>query len=203
MNKTWGRAVAVLAVGTLMLAGCGGDDEPTTTPTPSGSTSTSASASPSSSGSSSTIASPSANPSSSSAADVPAAARARTEAGAIAFFEFFVSEVNRGQTSPGSVDLFTLSDKDCIACKKLQTSLQEYVDNGWSVKQAPVVVSNTALANAPTEDRVIVNFTYKQLPVAYYKNGTAEGKLKAVTTKNAAALRWVGGAWQVYDMEEL
>ncbi|WP_436002924.1 DUF6318 family protein [Knoellia sp. LjRoot47] len=193
--------MAVLAVGAVMLSGCTGDDEPTAAPTPSGSPpAPSPTVSPSSSGSAS--ASASGSPSS-SGAEVPAAAKARTEAGALAFLDFFVAEVNRGQTSPGSVDLSTLSDKDCIACKKLQGNLQEYVDNGWSVKQAPVVISNAALANAPNEERVIVNFTYKQLPVAYYKDGTEVGKLKATTTKNAAALRWGGAAWQIYDMEEL
>ncbi|GAA4118736.1 hypothetical protein GCM10022415_18080 [Knoellia locipacati] len=203
MNKTWGRAAAVLTVGALMLSGCGGDDEPTATPTPSGSASSSAPASPSSSGSGSTSPSATATPSSTAAADVPAAARARTEVGAIAFLTFFYDEVNRGQTAPGSVDLFTLSDKDCIACKKLQTSLQEFVDNGWSVKQGPVEISGAALANAATEERVIINFTFVQRPVDYYKSGASQGKLQAGTTKNAAALRWISGGWQMYDLEEL
>ncbi|HET8984553.1 MAG TPA: hypothetical protein VFN03_02230, partial [Trueperaceae bacterium] len=154
MNKTWGRAAVALSVAVLTLSGCGDDAEPSATPkpsssvTPSGSPSISASASPTASASGSASAS----------ANVPAAARARTEAGAIAFLTFFYNEVNRGQTAPGTVDLFAYSDKECIACKNLQGALQEYVDNGWSVKQAPVRITSPALANDASSDRVIINF---------------------------------------------
>ncbi|MEO7270229.1 MAG: DUF6318 family protein [Knoellia sp.] len=198
MNKTWGRTAAMLSIAALALAGCSDKDGPSATPTP---TASSSSASPSTSGS--TSPSPTASASPSTNASVPAAARARTEAGAIAFLNFFVDEVNRGQTAPGTVDLFSLSDKACIACKKLQTSLQDYVDNDWTVKQAPVQIHDPALANAATSERVIINFTYEQLPVDYYKNDASQGKLDATTTKNAAAIRWIDGAWEMYGMEEL
>ncbi|MFC7487216.1 DUF6318 family protein [Knoellia sp. CPCC 206453] len=198
MNKTWGRTAAMLSITALALAGCSDKDEPSTTPTP---TASSPSASPSGSGSPSS--SPTTSPSPSTNASVPTAARARTEAGAVAFLNFFVAEVNRGQTAPGTVDLFSISDKACIACKKLQTSLQDYVDNGWLVKQAPVQIHEPALANAATSERVIINFTYEQLPVDYYKDGSSQGKLDAAKTKNAAAIRWISGAWQMYGMEEL
>lgn len=198
MNKSFGRAAVALSVAALALAACSDKDEPSTTPTP---TASSSSATPSTSGSASPSATASASPS--TKASVPAAARARTEAGAIAFLNFFYDEVNRGQTKPGSVDLFAYSDKACIACKNLQGALQDFVDNGWSVKQQPVKLHNIALANEATADRVIINFTFEQLPVDYYKGGASQGKLEPATTKHAAALRWVSNAWQMYGMEEL
>lgn len=198
MNTSWGRAAVALSIAALTLGGCGDKDEPSTTPTP---TPSSSSASPSGSGSPSASATASASPSTNPS--VPAAAKERTEAGAIAFLKFFYDEVNRGQTDPGAVDLFDYSDKACIACKNLQGALQDFVDNGWSVKQKPVRLHDVALANQVTADRVIINFTFEQLPVDYYKGEVSQGKLDAATTKHAAAIRWVNNAWQMYGMEEL
>jgi len=207
VNKTWGRAVAVLAVGTLMLAGCGGDDEPTATPTPSGSASTSASASPSSSGSSSasTSPSPSATPSSSAAADVPAAARARTEAGAIAFLQFWFDEFSRGLVDPQNApDLFAISDKDCIGCKKSQDLINEYASGGWAVKQQGMRVVRAGLATGVDEPKVIINFTLEEISQPLYRNGKlTTNKVPAASVKKGAALKWVNGAWQAYDFENL
>ncbi|MDT0214015.1 DUF6318 family protein [Rothia sp. ARF10] len=188
-----------LAVVALGLTACGDKDEPTqsSSPTPTASASvSSSSASPSAS------ASPSGSASATAAAEVPAAARARTEAGAIAFLKFYFDEVNRGQLRPGTVDLAPLSEKDCIACKNLQGSLQEYVDNGWSVKQAPVRLLSPAVATDVAGEKVILNFTFEQLPVPYFKAGAEVGKLKAAKGKRAAAIRWIDGAWEMYGMEK-
>lgn len=201
---TWRRAAVALSIAALGLTGCGDDGEPESTPTPSASVTSSGSESPSASSSTgSATPTTSASGSPSANASVPAAARARTEAGAIAFLNFFYDEVNRGQTDPGSVNLFDYSDPGCIACKNLQGALQDFVDNGWSTRQKPVRLRSAGLANEVTADRVIINFTFEQLPVDYYKNGASAGKLDAATTKHAAAVRWTGGAWQMYDVEEL
>lgn len=198
MNTSWQRAAVTLAVVALGLTACGDEDDPTQSSSPTPTASASASAS-----SASPSASASPTGSATAAVDVPAAAKARTEAGALAFLDFYYDQVNKGQTAPGTVNLFAVSDAACIACKKLQGSLQEFVDNEWLVKQAPVRISDAALANSPSDDRVIINFTFTQLPVEYFKAGKSQGKLKAGTTKNAAAIRWISGAWEMYGMEQL
>lgn len=198
MPKTWQRTAVLLCAAAFGLTACGGGDEPaqSTSPTPTASPSPSPStASPS--------ASASASASATAAADVPAAAKARTEAGAIAFLNFYFDESNKGFVDPANApDLMALSDKDCIACKKIQQSIAEYAKGGWSLKEAPLNLRDEALATKVTADRVIINFTSVERAQTQYQNGKATSyKTKASTLKKAAALRWVNGAWQMFDVE--
>jgi len=197
---TWGRAAVVLTIAVLGLSACGDDDQPTQSsgPTPTASPS----ASPST-----TSPSASASPSSSTtpAADVPAAAKARTEAGALAFLDFYFDEISSGYVHPANApDLMAYSDKDCIACKKAQQSIDEYAKGGWSLKQAPLELRDEALATEVTADRVIINFTSVERAQTQYQNGKATTyKTKASTLKKGAALRWVNNTWQMYGIENI
>lgn len=197
MNKTWGRTAAMLSIA-LVLTACTDKDAPSTTPTPTASTATSSpSASPSAS------ASVSASPT--TTASVPAAARARTEAGALAFLNFWFDQFSSGLVDPkNAADLFAFSDKDCIGCKKSQDLIAEYARGGWSVKQSGMRVVEPDLATDVNADRVIINFTLEEMTQPLYQNGKlTTNKVPAASVKKGAALRWVNGAWQAYGFENL
>ncbi|WP_404380212.1 DUF6318 family protein [Knoellia locipacati] len=204
MNKSWGRAVVALSIAAVALSACGDEAEPSAAPTPSSSVTSSGSTSPSPSGSASPTASASAS-SSAPNASVPAAARARTEAGAIAFLNFYFGQINKGFLDPPNApELMAYADKDCIACRKTQESITEYARGGWSVKQSPLEVREAALATEVTADRVIINFTSVERAQTQYLRGTATTyKTKASTLKKGAALKWVDGTWQMFGMENL
>ncbi|MFC7490073.1 MULTISPECIES: DUF6318 family protein [unclassified Knoellia] len=208
MNKTWGRHAAVLCIAAFGLTGCGGDDKPTSSSTPTPTTSGSA-ASPSSSGSASgsgsASPSPSVSASPSATASVPAAAKARTEAGAIAFLNFYFDQAGKGLLEPRKApDLFAIADKDCIACKKTQDLFAEYAKGGWSMRQSGIRIENAALATEITAPSVLLNFTFVQTEQPLYQYGQKTShKISASNTKKGAALKWVNGAWQMYDIENL
>ncbi|GGB76039.1 hypothetical protein N798_13200 [Knoellia flava TL1] len=198
MNTSWQRAAATLAVIALGLTACGDEDEPTQSSSPTPTASASAT-------SSSPTPSASASPSSSAtaAANVPAAAKARTEAGAIAFLNFFFDQSNSGFLDPPNApNLMVFADEGCIACKRVQQSISEYAEGGWSLKQPPLDLRDEALATAVTADRVIINFTSAERAQTQYLNDKATTyKTRASTQKKAAALRWVSGEWQMFDIE--
>ncbi|KGN39550.1 DUF6318 family protein [Knoellia subterranea] len=200
MQTNYGRGAAVLSIAVLLLSGCGDKDEPTqsgsSTPTTSSST---ASGTPPTSASPSASASPSTNPS------IPAAARERTEAGAIAFLEFWFDEFSRGMVDPQNApDLFAISDKDCIGCKKSQDLITEYTKGGWSVKQPGMTVVEPALATDVKADRVIINFTLEEISQPLYQNGKlTKNKVPAASIKKGAALKWVNDSWQAFDFQNL
>lgn len=198
MNTSWQRAAVTLAVVALGLTACGDEDDPTQSSSPTPTASASASAS---SASPSATASPTG--SATAAADVPAAAKARTEAGAIAFLNFYFDQSNQGFIDPvNAPDLMTYSDTGCVACKKTQQSIDEYAKGGWSLKQAPLELRDEALATEVTADRVIINFTSVERAQTQYQNSKATSyTTKASTLKKAAALKWVNGAWQMFDVE--
>lgn len=200
MNKSWGRAAVALSIAALTLSACGDKDEPSTAPTP---TVSSSSASPSSSGSPS--ASTSASASSSANASVPAAARARTEEGAIAFLEFYFDQINQGYLDPKHApDLFAYADKECIACKKTEDFIASYAKDGWSVKQPALHIVEPTLAGDVAAPKVIINFTSEEVAQPLYKDGkSSTHKTKASSVKRAAALKWVKGEWQLFDLENL
>lgn len=202
MNTTWGRVAVALSIGALTLSGCSDDPEPSATPTPTASATSSVSASPSSSASASPTASPS---TSASAATVPAAARARTEAGAIAFLNFYFAEFNRALRDPKNApDLFAYADKDCISCRKSQDLVDEYAKGGWSVKQSGMRVLEPTLATGATAEKVIINFTLKEASQPLFQNGKqTSNKVPANSAKRAVALRWVNDGWQVFDLEAI
>lgn len=200
VNKTWGRAAVTLCVTALALTACSDKQEPTSTPSP---TTSSPSATSSGTGSPSPTGSASVSPSTS--ASVPAAARARTEAGAIAFLEFWFDEFSQGLVDPQNPpDLFAISDKDCIGCKKSQDLIAQYAQGGWSVKSSGLTVANPALATDVNADRVIINFTLDEISQPLYKNGKqTTNKVPAASVKKGAALKWVNGSWQAFDFEDL
>ncbi|MFW5472675.1 DUF6318 family protein [Knoellia sp. CPCC 206450] len=191
-----------LAVVALGLTACGDEDEPTQSASPTPTPTASASASPS-------APSPSASASPSgpatAAADVPAAAKARTEAGAIAFLKFYIDLSNRALLDPQNApNLFDYADKDCIACKKTQDLFSEYAKGGWTVKKSGIRVDNPALATDVTAPKVIVNFTFVEAEQPLYQKGKkTNSKIPAASAKKAAALKWVNQGWQMFDLEDL
>lgn len=202
MNTTWGRVAVALCIGALTLSGCSDDSEPSATRTPTASATSSVSASPSGSASASPTASPSPSV---SAATVPAAARARTEAGAIAFLKFYAELLNRGMLdAQNAPNLFEYADKDCIACKKNQDLVAEYAKGGWSVKQSGIRFEDVALASPVAGDKVILNFTFVEAEQPLYQNGKKTAhKVPAAQAKKGAALKWVAGKWQMFDIENM
>jgi hypothetical protein len=101
------RRIAALVVVGLLVAGCGGsDDPPSPGPSPSGSTAPSASAS-------------------GSAPVMPEAAKANTKAGAIAFVRFYVAAFNHARITGDTDPLGSLGTGRCVSCKDVRAAIDK------------------------------------------------------------------------------
>ena len=133
-------AVAALSVG--ILGACTGEAADPTTSTPTSSASSS-SASP-------TSPATSASPSPTSAyvpvkPKFPAAAKKQTDAGAVAFVEYYWEALNYAWTRPDPNILRGLSVEDCTSCKSLQNAAIEYTNLGQRFNRPPVELKSSIL----------------------------------------------------------
>lgn len=191
--------MVLAAAAALTLSGCtGGDDEPTSTPTPSApSAVTTPPASTSPSASSSATATP--NPTASVV--VPAAARAHTEAGAIAFASFFMSEADRAFVVSDSSAIEALSGPSCEGCQDTIKGVAEQKAAG----QRQVKPSLTVLATNPlpggTADALDVQVQVRSDAVDIVDR---TGKKVNSTEKGQGVYRvaavWANDRWTAADM---
>ena len=137
-----GLAGAVAALTVAVLGACTGDAADPTTSTPTSSASSS-SASP-------TSPATSASPSPTSAyvpvkPKFPAAAKKQTDAGAVAFVEYYWAALNYAWTRPDPNILRGLSVEDCISCKSLKNAAHEYAILGQRFNRPPVDLKSSRL----------------------------------------------------------
>ena len=122
-----GLAGAVAALTVAVLGACTGDAaDPTTSPA------TSASPSP-------TSAYVPVKP------KFPAAAKKQTDAGAVAFVEYYWAALNYAWTRPDPNILRGLSVEDCISCKSLKNAAHEYAILGQRFNRPPVDLKSSRL----------------------------------------------------------
>ena len=165
------------------MAGChaDGDEQPTVRASAS---SSSASLSPSAS------ATPS--PSETGPA-IPKAAQAHTEDGAVAFFKFFVNQVNESYMTPRD-DLIPLhSVTDCQSCKALNEQATELVSEKQRSDKPPFSAKAISVQPSPI-DRVRINLTMVTNPVIVLDASGAEvGRQAKASEPRTAVISWEGG----------
>lgn len=154
-RKTMTYAVATGVAATALLAGCnGGDEDPTASPT--GSSATSSSTSPTGS----STATSSASPSPSVSVSLPSAARANTEAGAIAFAKFFVTEMDRAYVEADSEPLKPLFTKNCEDCQNVVDIIDKLEGSGTHQATSSATVAGATYAKLSGQPAVDVFVAY-------------------------------------------
>lgn len=179
-------AAGLVAVAVVSGGSADGDDPPTASASAS---SSSASVSPS------VTATPS--PSETGPA-IPKAAQAHTEAGAVAFFKFFVDQVNESYMTPRD-DLIPLhSETDCQSCKALNEQATELVSEKQRSDKPPFSATAVSVQPSPI-DRVRINLTMVTNPVIVLDASGAEVSRQAKASEpRTAVISWKGGRWLVY-----
>lgn len=197
MNKrtTMTYAVAAATAAMLTLAGCnGGDEDPTATPTPTGSSTSSASTS----GSAGTTTSPSPSVSIS----LPSAARANTEAGAIAFGKYFITELDRAYVSTDSAPIEAMSAPSCGGCKAVVAAIKGL--HGDRVHQARPAVTIAGGKFVPIQNTKAVDVfaSYRSVPRIDSRGvEVTPGKAEKVAYRLTVA--WQSQGWKVIETDVL
>ncbi|CAN7248869.1 DUF6318 family protein [Knoellia sp. LjRoot47] len=197
--RTMTYAVALAAAAALTLAGCnGGDKDPTSTPTPSASPSVTtppASTSPSSSPSATATPNPSAS------VVVPAAARAHTEAGAIAFATFFITEADRAFVTVDSGVVQALSAASCENCKVSVDAVAELkAAQERQVRPSLKIKATNPLPGATADQREVQVQTQDQAVDIVDRSGKVVDTTEAGQSVYRTRLAWVGSGWTMAEL---
>lgn len=187
-------AVAAALAATLALAGCnGGKKDPTATPT----SSTSSTTSPSPSGS----ASPSPSPTPSVSVTLPSAARANTEAGAVEFVKFYLTDLDRAREQGDSNVIRALAENGCTFCSDYAKFLDADVKKGHHVKDAQTqidLIEAESFASKAATVRVLeIDHAYELVD----KAGKTVRKVPETPLSLRASISWDSGAWHVKEIE--
>lgn len=191
-----------LAMGGALLVGCNGSDAPTT------STSSTSSA-PSSSSSSTTSTSPS--PSSSSPTTpayvpvkptFPAEAKKQTDAGAVAFVNYYWEAVNYAWTMPDDAILKQLSASGCGTCRNLEASASRFVDNGEHFSSPPMIATIPKLVYmVGDEAQVVLKVQRKDATLVDARGHIVTGNEDGPVVDRSVKLQW-NGQWAVTAIGE-
>lgn len=155
-RTTMTYAVALGLVSTLALAGCnGGDGEPTGGAT--GSKPATRSTTPPPSATATQAAS---SPSPSTRVTLPTAAQANTEAGARAFAQFFVTEMDRAYVEADSSFLRPLFTKNCEDCQNVVEIVDKLRASGTHQTNLSASVAGTTYAKLSGQPAVDVFVEY-------------------------------------------
>ena len=189
-------AVAALSVG--ILGACTGEAADPTTSTPTSSASSS-SASP-------TSPATSASPSPTSAyvpvkPKFPAAAKKQTDAGAVAFAEYYLETLDYAWSAPEGEVLKDLATTDCGLCTRLARTASDYVSKGERATGPVLSVQNVLLVSTSAKYTLIA-CDVDLIPVTYLdKNGAVTYRESAKALKWAVQLTWRDG-WKFQALGE-
>ncbi len=178
--------VAALVLGSLVLAGCGGDA------TPDASSSLTSTASPT------TTAPPTASPTTDP--NIPAAARAHTPAGAEAFVRYFYSQLNIAWGKPQAGLISGLSAMTCKTCAALEGSAVELASKRQHYAGEVFAVETVG---ATGESEVLVTGEQPEGAVIDINGSVVRSKAKAEKAKFIVTLAWSPGGWRVLEMKVL
>ena len=175
----WSAAgVAVMAA--AALGGCSGDADPIPSSTPPASTSVSASGSTS----------PSPSDSPSPTYSVPPEAQHRTDAGAIAFVQFYFDQVNEAWATPDPDLIRILSGSDCNTCKADIKTAETLSSDGQRASGPSVQVGDFSSLPGPQDSQMFVDLHLVQLDTPVLdkagtevsRPGTGEAEIRALVT---------------------
>lgn len=194
---TWGhlRRFVVGAGLVAALAACQGSGEAASTPRPVRPTEVSASA-PTASATSSAPATPSVDVD--AWARVPKEARAHTFAGAQAFAEFYVSQINKAWTVPDPDLLRPYGLAACKSCANYVANAAEFQTNGQRYADSPLsVVAGTWLPESTTS-RAFVSIVWAQQSTRILAaDGTNTETVHPARGVSQFELSWESSAWRV------
>ncbi len=186
MTPVRALAVASVAAGLLLAAGCTGMSDPSPSTTSIGASSTS-SPSPT----------PPATPS------VPAAARAHTEAGAEAFVRFYIDQLNLAWTRPSDAVLPPLSHPDCVSCKNMQSTAEDLAAHSQHYRSNPVaVVTAASFPGAPSGQQFVRLLLDQQEVDVVDESGKVMLTDQSKKLTRTVVVIWEGGAWLLYGFAE-
>lgn len=194
---TWGhlRCFVVGAGLVAALAACQGSGEAAATPRPVRPTEVSASA-PTASPASSATAKPSVEVD--AWARVPKAARAHTFAGAQAFAEFYVEQINKAWTAPDPELLRPYGLPSCKSCANYVTTAESMRAQAQHFQSDVASVSAGAWFPESTDSLALVSLVWRQKPVALVDaTGAVVHRSPGLVASSEFQLRWQGDAWHV------
>ncbi|MEO7268438.1 MAG: DUF6318 family protein [Knoellia sp.] len=152
-RRTLTYAVAAAAAATLLLGACnGGNEDPPSMPN--------ATTSPTGSASASGSTDATASPSPSVSVSLPSAARANTEAGAIAFAKFFVTEMDRAYVEADSEPLKPLFTKNCEDCQNVVEIIDKLEGSGTHQATSSATIAGATYAKLSGQPAVDVFVAY-------------------------------------------
>ena len=188
-----------LALGGALLVGCNGSDAPTTS-------TTSASSASSSASSASTSPSPSSSSPTTSAyvpvkPTFPAAAKKQTDAGAIAFVEYYWDALSYAWSQPDSSILDGLSTKQCEPCASFDATAADMQSAGHKFDRAPILLLSSEIV-FNTRDEASVQTQVERTAASVIDQ---QAKVVKTNTSSKATrvlrLTW-SGKWQVAQIVE-
>jgi hypothetical protein len=167
----------------LALAGCGGDDPTPQVADPTSSASVSA-------------------PPSASAAVEKEAWEKKTEAGAEAFTERWVSAFNDMQASGEAGDFKELSTNDCETCRNFLELTDQAYANGGRIESGGWRIKSSAATSLDVPDGHQFALRVRQMPQRIYETVDAEPTtFPGGTVTFLSTVVWQSGGWRVAAWE--
>ena len=144
---------------------------------------------------------PTASPSETS--DIPEAARKQTPAGAEAFLEYYMLQVNVAWTEPDASAIDRLGTAECQFCNRTVEAAEYFVANDERYKSDPVtVLSVENFGGAPSGEQYVA-LSYRQNAADIID---AEGKVlrsdPQADVKGNAAVKWTADGWRLRGIED-
>lgn len=191
------RGIAVLAAASMALTGlaaCGGDVEPKV------STSTKSPRTPVGGGRATDAAGSSSTPDANGATtlELPEQAKPKSEAGAIAFNEFYYEEKGNALKT-GKTDLLQRYAENCEVCDEYIRIVDESTSQGIKMDKNPNEVRDVS-AKERTDGGYRVELTIDAS--AYHEilpNGSTGRTAEALTYTAVTDTQWVNGHWTLHD----
>ena len=189
-------AAAALA-GALVLSGCNGTTDPQPSPTTTAPTTVDT---PTEEPTTTETATETEEPTSDSA--LPEAAQEQTEAGAIAFIEYFFDEVNRATMEVDTSIIPTLSSAECVACENLQGIVEGLEQDGQRAAEPVFSIGDFELIEEREDGVMIFSSTLTAAAVDILNDdGTTATTLAPNEGGRTVGVTWRDGEWQLLDAE--
>ncbi|WP_369853683.1 DUF6318 family protein [Angustibacter sp. Root456] len=201
---TWGhlRRFVVGACAAVALVACQGSGEAAPTPSPVRPTEVSASGNPSASPTSTSEPSPSAE--AEAWARVPKAAREHTFAGAQAFAEFYLEQLNQAWTAPDPQALADLATSRCGTCRQYTEVAVALRANGERYSGRVLTVRSAAWQPESTLARAVVyvNVVQEAATVVDSRGSTVRSERRTLGT-SAVEVDWSDSHWRVSRIQQV
>lgn len=187
----WRFVVSASAV--AALAGCQGSDDAASAPPPPVRP-TPVSTSPTATATATTTPTASAD----ARARVPKAARAHTFAGAQAFAEFYVEQINKAWTVPDPELLRPYGLPSCKSCANYVATAETMAGRHQRYREDVAEVTAGTWLPESTPSVALVSLVYRQKPVPIVDTaGAVVHRSAALVASSEFQLRWQRGAWHV------